>query len=169
MSGASMNQIKARMSGVRSTMQITRAMELVATFKLSRARERAQNADAFCRGFERSMARLLAGGADQKDSPWCQSHGGQVLYVVISGDRGLAGSFNSGVLRLLQSLREQDSVVLPWGKKAMDAYAHDCGILTQGVSPAAELEMSDCMSTARQICRDFLDGKYSRVELIYNR
>ena len=168
MSGASMNQIKARMSGVRSTMQITRAMELVATSKLPRARERAQNADTFCHCFERSVARLLGRGVDES-CRWCHSESDKVLYIVIAGDRGLAGGYNSGVLRLVSGTRGENSVVLPWGKKAMDAYSRDGVELFDRGAPVAELDMGDCMDTARKVCRDFLEGRFGRVELVYTR
>lgn len=165
MSGASMNQIKARMKSVGSTMQITRAMELVATSKLPRARVRMQSAEEFCAAYES----VLVGLVRDECSVWSRNEGDKVLYVVIAGDRGLAGGYNSGVLRLAAIAMEENSIVVPWGKKAMDAYAHKRNALLEGGAALSELDMSACMETARRICRGFLDGEYGRVEVIYTR
>ena len=59
MSGASMNQIRSRIKSVGSTMQITRAMELVATSKLRRARESAEGTDAFADAFDAAIRPLM--------------------------------------------------------------------------------------------------------------
>lgn len=161
MSGASMNQIRARMKSVGSTMQITRAMELVATSKLPRARVRMQSAEGFCGAFESALAGLMT----HDSSRWCHSESDKTLIIVIAGDRGLAGGYNSGVLRLAAAARDEDIIVVPWGKKAMDAYAHK----SERGAALSELDMSACMEIARRVCRGFLEGEYGRVEVIYTR
>ena len=120
MSGASMNGIKSRIKSVSSTMQITKAMELVATSKLRRAREKAETS--------RPFRETLAGAIDAieaypeiKDSIWSRhTAGNKTLFVVIAGDRGLAGGYNANVFRLVASLSEScEATYLPIGKKCV--------------------------------------------------
>ena len=96
MSGASMNEIKARMKSIKSTMQITKAMELVATSKLRRARQNADNAAEYCRVLDKAVAPLISSPEARENALWfCEGEGKDVLYIVIAGDRGLAGGYNS--------------------------------------------------------------------------
>ncbi len=165
MSGASMNQIKSRMRSVKSTMQITRAMELVATSKLPRARGMAQGAEDFARAYEQALSCLVADDCLR----WRESESDRVLYIVIAGDRGLAGGYNSGVLRLAPKPGEGNSLFLPLGKKAMDAYAREGGELFSDGAPVSDIDMGECLDMARQVCCGFTEGAFGRVELIYTR
>ena len=82
MPGASMNEIKGRIKSIGNTMQITRAMELVATSKLRRARKDAEAADEFCRVYGRTVVPVIA--ADECFTK--ESAKGDPLYIVIAGE-----------------------------------------------------------------------------------
>ena len=98
--GASMKDIKSRIKSVESTMQITKAMELVSSSKLRRAKERAENARPFFNVLYKTVSDLAAEmNGDEtvysrapKDKP--------ALYIIIAGDRGLAGGYNANIFRL---------------------------------------------------------------------
>ena len=112
--GASMNDIKNRIKSVESTMQITKAMELVATSKLRRQKELAERSKPYLEALLSEMKKLgdeLLGSGTKN---------GKALYVVIAGDRGLAGGYNSNVFKLASSVYKEGDMVLPIGKKALE-------------------------------------------------
>ena len=91
MAGSSMNDIKARIKSVQSTMQITKAMELVATSKLRRAKERAENSRKYHELLADAVS-SVASTAEARHSIWAeQRENPKTLYIAVAGDRGLAG------------------------------------------------------------------------------
>ena len=99
-----LKDIKRRIHSVESTMQITKAMELVASSKFRRAKERAEASRPFFEQTYKLMAEIAA------EDPFFNSEfvhkrveNGAVLFIVIAGDRGLAGGFNSNILRMAQA------------------------------------------------------------------
>ena len=172
MSGASMNEIKARMRSVKSTMQITRAMELVATSKLRRVREGAEGAQAYYDALERAVKPLLRGLSLEENGEWLsEGQGDEVLYIVVAGDRGLAGGYNSNIFKLARSSAAGESATyLAIGKKAFDSLSHNGGNLLCGQRVAvSELDGGDCYRLAQYICEQFAAGRFRRVELIYTQ
>ena len=116
-----MNDIKARMKSVQSTMQITKAMELVATSKLRRAKENAEKSRPFYDVIKKAMDDIDSSG-DVRNSEWCKEKAGKkTLYIVMAGDRGLAGGYNSNIFKMAEYLSaDKEAVFLPVGKKALD-------------------------------------------------
>ncbi len=169
MAGASMNDIKARIKSVNSTMQITKAMELVATSKLRRAKLRAEQSRAFGEIASAAMEQiLLAPGVSE--SPYTKpANGGRVCYVVIAGDRGLAGGFNVGIFRTVAALGLENACVLPVGKKAVEYYRGRTECLTDAFSPAENLSVGAAMRIARLLVNGFDEGKFDRAVLVYTR
>ena len=136
----SMKEIKLRIKSVESTMQITKAMELVASSKLRRAKERVENSRPY---FETLYATLfdIAAADSEFSSPYlakCEKK--CCLYIVIAGDRGLPGGYNSNILKAVEADAEgREYCVLPIGKKAVEYFErHKIRILTsQGIFRSA--------------------------------
>ena len=168
MAGASMNNIKSRMKSVSSTMQITKAMELVATSKLRRARERAEHARPFFEIAERAIRTVLL-LEDAAASRYVRPGEGEVLYVVIAGDRGLAGGYNNNVFRAHAQLSATEGgTVLPIGKKALEYYRRrGASLFSESYGTVAELGVGDAFALAQAIAKAYMEGRFSRVELIY--
>jgi len=167
MPGVSMNEIKARIKSVGNTMQITRAMELVATSKLRRARKNAEAAREFCRVYRRAVFPLISAARDSFAIEET-AEGGDVLYIVIAGDRGLAGGFNSNIFRLVDSVSaDKNEVFLCIGKKTVEYFTRTNRRLLNEGKHASEVDMQYCSEMSQAICRDFYEGKFSRAELIY--
>ena len=106
MAGTSMNDIKAHIKSVESTRQITKAMELVATSKLRRAKERAERSRPYYQVLKKAIDSIDHLG-ELQGSVWSQDGEGNTLFIVIAGDRGLAGGYNSNVFRLAASLMKE--------------------------------------------------------------
>lgn len=165
MPGTSMNEIKARIKSVGNTMQITRAMELVATSKLRRARENAEAAEEFCRVYERAIFPIIPACNSFAEA---SSENRDALYIVIAGDRGLAGGYNSNILRLAESLSSGDEAIfLGIGKKAVEYFSRVEKKLFSEGKYANDVDMQYCTELASNICEGFRCGKLCRVELIY--
>ncbi len=164
-----MNNIKSRMKSVTSTMQITKAMELVATSKLRRAKEKAESSRPFGETLRSAISELrtcLAGC----ESPWDKkAEGAKTLYIVIAGDRGLAGGYNSSIFKLAESLSEgKDAIFLPIGKKALEYFTHrKREIYSRDLEYAADVGIGAAFDAASSIAKSFAAGEFSEVILIY--
>ena len=120
---ANMKSVKLRMKSVQSTMQITKAMELVASSKLRKAKERAD----ICRPYFRELYRTLQNIASENTEFFSvyakKAVSDRYCYIVLAGDRGLAGGYNANLLKCLEAESEgKDFVVLPIGKKQLNMY-----------------------------------------------
>ncbi len=166
MAGESMRDIKARIRSVESTMQITKALELVASSRLRGARERADAVRPYFETMQTALSGVLssAGG-----SPYAkEATDGKACYVVIAGDRGLAGGYNNNVYKkTFETLRDGDAV-LPLGKKAVEYFRyHHMELFDDKYTKAAEISSGDCMAIAHQLAKAFSEGTFSAVYLVY--
>ena len=171
MAGASMNDIKGRIKSVTSTMQITKAMELVATSKLRRAREKIESSRPFHEIIGKAID-AIEGSSEIKNSVWSRpTEGKHPLYIVIAGDRGLAGGYNANIFRLTASLSEgKEAKYLPMGKKAVDYYTHrNADVLSGDYNSVSELSVGGALDIADMICKGFLANEYDSVILIYTK
>ena len=169
MAGVSMKDIKSRIKSMESTKQITRAMEMVAASKLRGAQERALASRPYFEALYETMHDIADANTDLS-SPYVQKpRGEKVCVVVLAGDRGLAGGYNSNVLKLAMSRIEgKEAVVLPVGRKAADYFrSHQVPILNELYTVAEDINAGICFTMAKQLCEGFLEGKFDRVELCY--
>lgn len=167
----SMKEIKLRIKSVESTMQITKAMELVASSKLRRAKERVEHSRPY---FETLYETLfdIAATQDHFDSPYLakrDTH--RRLYIVIAGDRGLAGGYNANILKAVQADAEgQEYEVLPIGKKAVEYFTrHKAPMITQAFAEAGALSVSDSFEISKIVCQKFLEGEFDEIRLCFTQ
>ncbi|MBQ8372590.1 MAG: ATP synthase F1 subunit gamma [Clostridia bacterium] len=169
MAGASMNDIKARIKSVESTMQITKAMELVATSKLRRAKEKVERTRPFYEILGKAIDDILSceGVKDLLVAPKSD----KVLYIVVAGDRGLAGGYNANVFRAAEALAKDETALwLPIGKKAMEYYRHrGREIVSTDFEIAADIGVGEAMRIAEMIYEGTLDGRFGKVVIIYTK
>ncbi len=168
MSGASMKQIKTRIKSVESTRQITKAMELVATSKLRRAKERAEASRPYREVMARAIAGLQATVADSPSIFVLEREVKRTCYLVIAGDRGLAGGYNANLFRMVKSMMQEGDCVLPIGKKALEYYHRlGCELLTEYFDVTATVGTGDCTQIATLLCEGFVQGQFDRVIVAY--
>ena len=171
MAGASMNDIKARIKSVQSTMQITKAMELVATSKLRRAKENVERARPYYEALGDAIRNITA-SSEAEGSIWMtEGKSDKTLYIVIAGDRGLAGGYNANVFRLTAALSaDADATVMPIGKKALEYYRHrKREIFSDSLGYVAEVGVGASLSLAADVCRAYQEGKFKKVILVYTK
>ncbi len=169
MAGVSSKEIKNRIRSMESTKQITKAMEMVAASKLRKTQARIASSRPYFESLYRAMQEIAQGEKDFT-SPYLECRtGNRRLYIVIAGDRGLAGGYNSNILKQVEADPRQDWV-LPMGKKAADWFkAKGYTLLTDAYTQAAEIGVGDCFSVARQVCNAYLAGQVDEVILCYTR
>ena len=169
MAGVSTKEIKNRIRSMESTKQITKAMEMVAASKLRRAQ--AQVAAS------RPYFEILRGTIDdivmhnlEITSPYLKERtGNKVMYIVIAGDRGLAGGYNSNILKMvLAQIKDKEATVLPIGKKALDFFkSKKVPVLTEDYAEAAAVSIGDCFSISKQLSQAFKKGEFDEIHVAY--
>lgn len=171
MGGASIKHIKNRIKSVESTRQITKAMELVATSKLRRAKERAERTRPYHDVLAEAIAGLQAGVLETPCVFVEQREVKKTCYVVIGGDRGLAGGYNANLFRLAaQKMQTGESCVLPIGKKTLEHFTRTgCELVSTYFGVTAALGVGDCAQIANLLCDGYATGKFDCVEILYTR
>ena len=165
----SMKDIKLRIKSVESTMQITKAMELVASSKMRRAKERVEHSRPYFETLYESLPKLAAADPRARNPYLRRDDIKRTLLVVIAGDRGLAGGYNANVFKQADAA-EGPVTVLPIGKRSAEYFAHHgAGLFTPEVLMAADVSVSECFTLSHQITEGFLKGEYDAVKLCYTR
>lgn len=169
MAGVSTKEIKNRIRSMESTRQITKAMEMVAASKLRRAQAQVLSSRPYFEILYSTIADIASSNRDFS-SPYLQERPvKKALYIVIAGDRGLAGGYNSNILKLVQSeIAGKDAVVLPIGKKALDYFrSRQIPTFAEHYAEAAELTVGDCFSVSKQVSKAFLAGEFDQIVVAY--
>ena len=165
----SMKDIKLRIKSVESTMQITKAMELVASSKMRRAKDRVEHSRPYFETLYKTLTEIAAADPRARNPYLRREQVKRTLLIVIAGDRGLAGGYNSNVLK--QASQETgEVVVLPIGKRSAEYFAHhEASLFTQEVLLAADVTVGHCFQLARQITEGYCKGDYDAVKICYTR
>ena len=173
MASGNMKDIKRRIKSVESTMQITKAMELVASSKLRKAKEKADKARPYFDALYETMCEIQAENPSFL-SPFTRKVGeGKSLLVVIEGDRGLAGGFNSNIFKLAQArvdeLGGKDKTdIIAIGKKAVEYFGkREFNMLGSYPDFSENIRIHQANDIAGEIVDKYVKGIYERVELFY--
>ncbi len=169
MAGVSTKDIKNRIRSMESTKQITKAMEMVAASKLRQAQNRITASRPYFEILSNTVSDIVATNRDFASPYLRKREGSRVLYVVIAGDRGLAGGYNSNVLKLAAARMEgMDAAVLPIGKKAVDFFrSRKTPLLTDSYAEASEISIGDCFSISKILSKAYLSGQFDEIHVAY--
>ncbi|MGX9964618.1 F0F1 ATP synthase subunit gamma [Roseomonas sp. F4] len=178
---ASLKALRARITSVKSTRKITQAMKMVAAAKLRRAQSQAEAARPYAERMERMLASLGASVAGSPDAPKLLVGSGsdQVhLLVVVTGDRGLAGAFNTNVGRFARTrIRELEAAgktvkVLAVGRKGAAYLKREFASRIVGeISMAGKKRVGfeDAQDIAHRVTAMLEAGEFDVCTLVYNR
>ncbi len=169
MAQISTKEIKNRIRSMESTKQITKAMEMVAASKLRRAQAQVINSRPYFEILYSTIHDIVDSNRDFSSPYLLERPVKKILYVVIAGDRGLAGGYNSNILKLVQSeIQDTDAAVLPIGKKALDYFkSHNVHVFTELYADASVVSVGDCYSVANQLSQAFLAGEFDEIHVAY--
>ena len=169
----SLKQIKRRIGSVTSTQQITRAMKMVAAARLRRAQENIIKARPYSLKL-RQVIRELAARTDRSVHPLLDDRSAKnVAIVVVTGDRGLCGSFNTNIIREAQQVMEEESEakvsLITVGRKATDFFARRDFNISESLSNFFnELHFSHAAKLGQIIVQGYQQHGLDRVYLVYN-
>lgn len=164
-----MKDIKLRIKSVESTMQITKAMELVASSKLRGAKLRVERSRPYFEVLHQTLTDIAYSTQDFY-SPYIQKRTvRRSCYVVVAGDRGLAGGYNANVFKAAAAhMQGKEVCVLPIGKKAVEYFERrGTPLLTRQYAEAADIAVGDCFSIAKLLAQGFLKGEYDEIFIAY--
>ena len=169
MAAANMKSVKLRIKSIQNTMQITKAMELVASSKLRRAKERAEASAPYFSALRQTLSNIAAENTDYTSVYTRENQSERHCYILIAGDRGMAGGYNANLFSTFEAeSKGKDFVVLPLGKKAEDYVAQKKLSRLEGEKLlVATVHVSDCYAIARQICTLFRSGAFGHASLVY--
>jgi F-type H+-transporting ATPase subunit gamma len=178
---ASLKEIRRRISSVKSTRQITSAMKMVAAARLRKAQDKIVR----LRPYAAKMHELLVGISQAIEEPGSENiysrtaENEKVLLVVVTSNRGLCGSFNANVIKEAMRMVEEkysrqnhdgELWIMTIGKKAWDFFRKREFQIYQDKSDLFDdLTFENSSELAEQIMEDFLEGKFDRVEFVYNK
>lgn len=166
---ANMKAVKLRIKSVQSTMQITKAMELVASSKLRKAKERAETCRPYFWELHQTLQTIAEGNTEFSSVYAKEAASDKYCYVVVAGDRGLAGGYNANLFKCLEAdSAGKDYVVLPIGKKAVEYFRRrGIALVTEKFAEVADISVADCFEIANLLCTEFRKGSFGHIELCF--
>ena len=170
---ANLKDIRNRIKSVKSIQKVTKAMKMVAAAKMRRAQERMEQSRPYSQSLMKVIQHLLP-DVDRDILPLLDVRDiKRKAYVVVSADRGLAGAFNTNLLKVAQKGIDefgQDNVDLFCiGKKARDHFKRrGYNIIENHVDFWAEMEFDSAMMIGRSIIDYFTSGKVDEIHVVYN-
>jgi len=172
---ANLKEIRNRISSVSSTMQITSAMKMVSAAKLKKA----QDAITAMRPYANKLTELLQSLSATLDAETGSQYATQrevknVLIVAISSNRGLAGAFNSNIIKQTRNLVNSVHVgkkvsVLAIGKKVNDAFVKQNIVIDNKSEIYDDLTFDNVARIAEMLMEKFVAGEFDKIEIVYNK
>ena len=166
---ASMRDIKRRKGSIQSTQQITKAMKLVSTVKLQRAKSNAEKSKTYFRAMFETINSIMKKTPNLQHKYLNPGASGRKAVVVITSNRGLAGGYNSNVIKLITKgeLAEEDLAIYAIGKKGRDALARSYDVVQDYSEVIEEPVYVEAMKISNQLLDDFEKGLISEIYLAY--
>ena len=167
---ATMREIKRRRGSIQSTQQITKAMKLVSTVKLQKARGRAENSKAYFEYMYKTVTSMLAKAGDV-DHPYLKGgNSDNIGIVVITSNRGLAGGYNANIVRMIMAsdLPKEKVRLYTVGRKGADGLARKGYTITADYSDVIdEPTFADAKEMGKQLLTDFANGEIGEIYVAY--
>lgn len=169
---ASMRDIKRRKGSIQSTQQITKAMKLVSTVKLQRAKQRAEESKSYFDLMYETVTSVLA-RTTGLNHPYLQGgESGKKAVIAITSNRGLAGGYNSNIVKLVRDggFSADDTAIYAIGKKGRDALARQgYQIAIDGSDVMEGPTYADAIAISKEVLQAFKDGEVGEIYLAYTR
>ena len=167
---ASMRDIKRRRESIQSTGQITKAMKLVSTVKLQKAKNKAENTKPYFEHMYKAVNAMLAKSGNILH-PYLESGKSEKKgIIVVTSNRGLAGGYNSNIIKMVlgSGIRKEDAVIYAVGRKGKDTLARRGYMIAEDYSEVMnEPIFSDATTIGRKVLDDFAQGKIGEIYLVY--
>ena len=166
---ASMRDIKRRKGSIQSTQQITKAMKLVSTVKLQRAKQNAEKSQTYFHCMYNTVHSILRRTQNLEHKYLKSGESGKKAVIVITSNRGLAGGYNSNVIKLITQgeLANEDLAIYAIGKKGKDALAKNYEIRADYSDVIEDPVYAEAMKISKEVLSAFENGEISEIYLAY--
>lgn len=167
-----MRDIKRRIRSVGSTKQITKAMELVSSAKLRKARLKLESTRPYSETIVRSIREILSSTTGIRHPFLVKREVKNTAYIVLTGDRGLAGGFNSNIIKLAESQMKdkEHTTIIAVGIKGRDYFRRrDYKIAGEYLHIAEEPQYLDAQSIGKQVIELYKNGDVDEVNIVFSR
>lgn len=173
---ATLKDISLRMSSIKNTMQITKAMKMVAASKMRRAEESITQSRPYSEKL-RSIISNLSTGIDESAHPLLKKReGGKAVFLLITTDRGLCGGLNVNLCKKLnaflsdQSNGFEEAELITFGKKGTEFFKKRGGNVVESFRDMKDNEREDALkNTVRDLIKKYVEGEFNHLYLAYNR
>ena len=167
---ATMREIKRRRVSIQNTQQITKAMKLVSTVKLQRAKTRAENSKAYFKYMYKTITSMLA-KAGNVNHPFVQGNSSKnVAVVTVTSNRGLAGGYNANIIKLVTGadFAKENVRIYSVGKKGADGLARrGYQVVTENPDYIEEPTYAQAQELGRRLLNDFANGEIGEIYVAY--
>lgn len=157
--GTNTEELLSKIKSVNSTLQLSKAMGLVALAKIRRAGNNMSKSGEYMNSLE-EIIKLITSSAECRKSAFMSEPGTDTKLVVIAGDRGMAGGYNSNVFRLLSNYPE--AKVIPIGKKACNRFGKEI-LMAENFSTTQAIKMAD------KLCSEFINNEFGKLGIVYTK
>lgn len=170
---ANLKELRNRITSISSTMQITSAMKMVSAAKLKKAQDAIEQMRPFSSKLQDIIANVSA-TLDSSEGPYSQEREVKNLLVVpVTSNRGLCGGFNSGVIKEVNTIIENNKgaevSLFTIGKKSTAAYNKTNMVKGDDIEIWNDLTFANASDIAEQLMTEYLEGKWDKIVLVYNR
>lgn len=176
---ANLKEVKNRIGSVTSTQQITKAMKMVAAAKLRRAQDAITQLRPYAEKLSEILQNLSSANQEGGDNVYGEQRPvNRVLIIAVTSDKGLAGAFNTNIMRRIRPMLEneyqeqfqQGNVeILPIGKKALDYFRkREVNMQPQYANLFSNLTFDEARQVAEFAMESFVNGTYDKVVVVYN-
>jgi len=172
---ANLKELRSRITSVSSTMQITSAMKMVSAAKLSKAQDAITSMRPYAEKLTQLLQDLSATLDDDSGSKFAEEREvKKVLIVAISSNKGLAGAFNTNIIKKVKSKIQNEYQgknvdVFTLGKKGNDILKKTFDIYKNDNAIFDDLTFENVSEIAEELMQLFLDGKYDKIDVVYNQ
>ena len=163
-----MKEIKTRIKSVESTKQITKAMELVSSSKFRKAKERAESARPYFNTLYNTVRDIAKNTSNSRNVFLKERKVNNVCYIVIAGDRGLAGGYNSNILKAVIAHNKLGTgKVITVGKKAKESLSKRGYEVIDYIESVEKCVYEDANRVAQAAMEAYKNGEVDEVNLVY--
>ena len=167
---ASMRDIKRRKSSIQSTQQITKAMKLVSTVKLQKARTRAEQTNPYTNHMYQTVSSMLAKSGNVNHPYLVSGNSTKKAVVAITSNRGLAGGYNSNIVKLIANsdLPKEEIEIYAIGNKGLEAFVRKGFNVKYSDSELIESpSYTDAAALCREVLKAYTEGEIGEIYLAY--
>ena len=167
---ASMRDIKRRKGSIQSTQQITKAMKLVSTVKLQKARNHAEQSNPYFNHMYQTVSSMLAHSGNINHPYLKAGDSKKKAVIAIASNRGLAGGYNSNIVKLIteSDMKKEDVEIYMIGRKAKETFVRKGYSIKEDYSDVIEgPTYEDAALISKEVLKTFTEGEIGEIYLAY--